>query len=443
MTLKDLRNKKIAILGLGVENQAMLEFLLRKNVQAYYTVCDSREYQELCDRCDPIKKNSEQKKIKLVWKFGKNYDKGLDEYDIIFRIAGYPLFTPQIIKAMVKGVTISSATKLCLELAPTKNIIGVTGSKGKGTTASLLYDILKTAGKSVHFGGNIGVPIFSFFEKIQPNDWLILELSSFQLEDLNISPRIAVMTNFFPEHLAAADPLNPNFHKNLDMYWHAKTNIFTHQKKGDTLIANKNLRRKIEAYHPKGKIHYFKTSDLETPLIGQHNQKNIAAAEMAAKLIGIKQSDIAKSVKTFKGLEHRLELAGVKNNIRYYNDSFSTNPEACITALKAFGKNQVILIAGGASVNADFSALAQQITRQTKQVILLPGEGSKKILSALKKLHYHHASKAQNMTQAVASADENAKPGDVVLLSPACKSFGLFKNAKERGDRFKAAVKSK
>ncbi|MFA6550906.1 MAG: UDP-N-acetylmuramoyl-L-alanine--D-glutamate ligase [Patescibacteria group bacterium] len=430
MNLFYLNGKKLCFLGFGIENQALLKFLLKNKIKADITVCDAR--QNIASAC---------KMSGVKWKLGKNYDQNLDQYDIIFRIAGYPLFTKNIIKAMIKGVEISSPTKLFFELCPTKNIIGVTGTKGKGTTASLIYTILKTAGKKVFFGGNIGTPMFSFMAKLKTDSWVVLELSSFQLEDLERSPRIAVFTNFFTDHLAAADPLNPNYHKNLIIYWHAKANIFSHQGSRDVLIANETLKNKIETADVKGKIIYFAKSNLPTKLIGEHNKRNIAAAILAAQAAGVSQNIIEQSVKKFKGLEHRLEFVAIKNNIRYYNDSFATAPDAAITALQSFPAQNVILIAGGASKHSDYKILANEIKQRAKQIIMLPGKGSREMTTALKKINYKKITPASDMPAAVAAAKKIALAGDVILLSPACASFGIFKNYKERGYKFKSEIK--
>jgi UDP-N-acetylmuramoylalanine--D-glutamate ligase len=431
MDFSRLTNKKICFLGFGIENQALLKFLLKNKIKADITVCDAR----------PLASSPSKRRARVRWKLGKNYDQNLDKYDIIFRIAGYPLFTKNIIKAMIKGVEISSPTKLFFELCPTKNIIGVTGTKGKGTTASLIYTILKTAGKKVFFGGNIGTPMFSFMDKIKPDGWVVLELSSFQLEDLERSPRIAVFTNFFTDHLAAADPLNPNYHKNLIIYWHTKANIFSHQGSRDVLIANETLKNKIETADVKGKIIYFTKSNLPTKLIGEHNKRNIAAAILAAQAAGVSQNIIEQSVKKFKGLEHRLEFVTAKNNVRYYNDSFATNPDTAIIALETFKPGSIILIAGGSDKGSDFSALASETKKSVKFLILLPGKGTDRIKQALKKIKYQNIYLAGDMAQAVKQAKKEAAAGDIVLLSPACASFGIFKNYKERGQKFKLEVK--
>ena len=431
MNLNKLQNKKICILGYGIENKALVSFLISKKISCEITICDANRGVRHPVGCrTPF----------VGWRLGKNYDKNLSDFDIIFRIAGYPLFSEKIKKAKKTGTEISSPAKLFFEFCPTKNIIGITGTKGKGTTASLIFTILKKAGKRVWFGGNIGVPIFSFFEKIKENDWVVLELSSFQLEDLKISPRFAVFTNFYKEHLAPADPNNPNYHKTLSSYWKSKTNIFLWQNKDGILIANEKIKNKIKN-QGKGKKIYFTKSNLPSQLIGKHNKENIAAAVLIAEQIKISQKIIASAVASFKGLEHRLEFAGERAGIKFYDDSFSTTPENTIAALNSFDQ-PIILLAGGADKGSDFKALAKLIKQKAKLVILFEGKSSPRLKKELEKIKYQKEKikSANSMPTAILIATKEMETRDIILLSPGCASFGIFKNYKERGNLFKQEV---
>jgi UDP-N-acetylmuramoylalanine--D-glutamate ligase len=430
MNLNKLQNKKICILGYGIENRALVDFLILKKIPCEITICDANNVVETYNYAS----------LHIVWRSGKNYDKNLSQFDIIFRVAGYPLFSEEIKKAKKSGTEISSPTKLFFELCPTKNIIGVTGTKGKGTTASLIFAILKKTGKRVWFGGNIGTPMFSFFEKIKENDWVILELSSFQLEDLKISPRFAVFTNFYKEHLSPADPNNPNYHKTISSYWKSKANIFLWQDKNGTLIANKKIKNKIKN-QGKGKKIYFTKSDLPSKLIGEHNKENIAATVSIAEQIKISQKIIASVVADFKGLEHRLEFAGEHGGIKFYDDSFSTTPENAIAALNSFNQ-PIILLAGGADKGSNFGALAKLIKQKTKLVILFKGKASPRLKKELEKIKYpkEKIKLANSMPEAIVAATKNMTNGNIILLSPGCASFGIFKNYKERGNLFKQEV---
>ncbi len=434
LTLKNLNKKEICILGLGIENYALVKYLIKKKISCNITICDARK------KVKNIYPDLKTKNIK--WNLGKDYDKNLVQYDIIFRIAGYPLFSKRLKEAKKLGVIITSPVKLFFDWCPTKNIIGVTGTKGKGTTSSLIYSILKKAGKKVYFGGNIGYPMFNFLDKIKKNDWVVLELSSFQLEDLEKSPKISVITNFAKEHLAPADPNNPNYHHSLSDYWNAKLNIALHQKKGDKLIINNNLKNKIKNYPLASKVIYFKKSKIPTQLPGEHNKENIATAIEVVKILKIKKDKILESVKNFKGLPHRLELVSIIRGIKYYDDSFATTPEAGITAIKSFS-DPIILLVGGADKGSNFKQFAKEIKKRVKFVVLLDGKATPKIKKELLAINYpkNKMAPAYNMRQAIIIANSQAEKGDVVLLAPACASFGMFQNYKERGDKFKIQVK--
>ncbi|MFH1233798.1 MAG: UDP-N-acetylmuramoyl-L-alanine--D-glutamate ligase [Patescibacteria group bacterium] len=452
--LKKLQNKKIALLGLGIENFSLAKFLLAKKIPCEITICDRKSKKNLGEKYEELKKHKN-----INWRMGKYYNKNLNKFDVLFRSPGWPLFSPciqKILTAKSLQLKVTSPMQLFFEICPTKNIIGVTGTKGKGTTAGLIYEILKTGferattnnahtnektKKQVWLGGNIGKAPFDFLIKIKKTDWVVLELSSFQLEYMTISPHISVMTNFYPEHLAPADPNNPNFHKTLADYWQAKNNIFKWQNKKDWAIINCQLRITKYKLDTEAKIIYFKKSELPSKLIGEHNKENIAAAVEVAKIIGINKNTIAKAVKNFKGLPHRLELVKIINGVRYYDDSFATTPESTIIALKSFTAPIVILL-GGADKGANFKKLAKEVKNKVKFVILLKGDSTIKIKKELLKTGFklRNIRLIDNIKDAVKIAEENSATGDVVLLSTACASFGMFKNYKERGELFKQAV---
>ncbi|MBU2250381.1 UDP-N-acetylmuramoyl-L-alanine--D-glutamate ligase, partial [Patescibacteria group bacterium] len=382
-----------------------------------------------------------KKNKKINWQLGKNYNRNLEKFDILFRSPGWPIKQVKSLKLKVKSC-LTSPMQLFFEICPTKNIIGVTGTKGKGTTASLIYEILKTAGKKVWLGGNIGVAPFDFFNKIKKTDWVVLELSSFQLEDMTISPHISVITNFYSEHLAPADPNNPNYHKSLKDYYSAKLNIIKWQKKEDKAIVNYKLRIANYELNTKCKIIYFEKSELQSKLIGEHNKENIMAAVEVAKIIKIKQEVIKKAVANFKGLPHRIELVKNARGVKYYDDSFATMPDSTIIALKSFDQPIIILL-GGADKGANFKQLAKEIKKKCKFVILLDGTATQRIKKELINSGFskEKIKTFSNINQAVKEAFKIAVANDIVLLSTACASFGMFKNYKERGDLFKQAVK--
>ena len=461
--IKNLQGKKIAILGLGIENLALVRYILKHKIKCEITICDARNDIKTKMKKFWIPAYAGMTKMRLLrsltlprndikWQLGKEYNKNLEKFDVLFRSPGWPIIP---LAPFIKGV--SSAMKLFFEMCPSKNIIGVTGTKGKGTTASLTYEIIKSAGKRVWLGGNIGVAPFEFMDKIKKTDWVVLELSSFQLEDMTVSPHIAVITNFYSEHLAPADPNNPNYHHSLREYQQAKANIFMWQKASDYLISNDKfpppsqgeagqaISKKIpnSKFQVKSKIIYFNKSDLPSKLIGEHNKENVAAAVEVAKIVGVKPEIIKKAVAGFKGLEHRLELARELNGVKYYNDSFATTPEATIMALKSFVA-PIVLLLGGADKEANFKKLATAVKSHAKYVVLLKGDATLRIKKELLQAGYekNKMKYVSNIKEAVAMARGQADRGDVVLLSTACASFGMFKNYKARGKLFKAIVKS-
>lgn len=437
---KELTKKleKVALLGLGKDNLALLELFDKYQAPIEVTICDFRDK----DKLPKLK----LKNLNYKFQLGNSFNQDLDKFDILFRSPGWPIKCPGITSAKRKNkkLKVSTALNIFFELSPSQNIIGVTGTKGKGTTATLIYEILKKATNiksNVFLGGNIGITPLSFLEKIKKDDYIVLELSSFQLEDLNYSPKFAVITNLFREHLAPADPNNPNYHSSFSSYFKAKLNI-AKKATNKYLVANEKLKSKIEKEKLSGKKIYFASSQLPTKLTGDYNRENVAAAVTLAKLLKVKAHDYEKVVAQFGNLEHRLELVKEIKKVKYYNNSFSTTPESTILDLESF--DETILIAGGADKGASFKDLAKRIKERVEYLILLPGAGSKKIILELNKINYPNKQiiLVPDMKEAVNKAKKNAKPGSTVLLSTACASFGIFKNYKERGELFRKYVKA-
>ncbi len=345
-------------------------------------------------------------------KFLKKY---YPKLKIVKKDADITIKTPGINKSQMTGLY-TTPTNIFFSKVLGKNlIIGVTGSKGKSTTTSLIYHILKTAGKDVQILGNIGKPMLEALTRpypLDPNTYLVLELSSFQLDDIKFSPNIAVITNLFPEHM--------DFHGSLKAYYEAKKNIYRFQKAGDHLVDR-----------PKAKKHY------ESNLLGQHNQNNIEAAVEVAKILNIPQEKIEEAIKTFKGLEHRLEKVGEYKGITFYDDAISTTPDSTIMAIKAL-KNIDTIFLGGQDRGYDFTELGKVIMRhKIRNVVLFPDSGSK----MLKRTKGFTILKTRSMQEAVKFAYKNTKQGSVCLLSCASPSYSLWKNFEKKGDEFKKFVK--
>ena len=425
-------NNKIAILGLGEEGKDLLAF---------------------------IKKNSRHSSIKV---FDKIKTVNLENFDLIFRSPGFHRLSPMLKKAEKAGVKISSATKLFFELCPAK-IIGVTGTKGKGTTSTLISQILKESSKKVYLAGNIGHSPLKLLGRLKPSDWVVLELSSFQLQDLNLSPKIAVGLNITSEHL--------DVHRSTAEYRKAKQNILAWQKSNDRAVLNADYpltrswqkltkattywfsrQHKVKgSYVAKGKIYlHLKAKPIQVgsadklQLRGEHNRENVTAAITASALAGAKVTAIKRAVFAFKGLEHRLELVRKVGGVNWYNDSFSTTPETAMAAIGSFSEPMTIIL-GGSEKGSNYRGLGRLIVKSRNlQTIILIGKTAGKIESAIKnagKFNGKIIKGLRSMTAIVKMADKQSLPGGVVVLSPAAASFDMFKNYKDRGNQFKTAVK--
>jgi UDP-N-acetylmuramoylalanine--D-glutamate ligase len=438
--LSQYLNGQQAILGLGIENQALLRLLDRYKIAADFTVCDSRAIDKLQPTIDALK----LKHLKLNYQLESEYNRNLSGYRRLWRSPGWPIACPGIKEALRAGASLDSPMNLFFKICPTDNIIGVSGTKGKGTTSSLIYSIIKAAKKKVWLGGNIGIAPLDFVDKTSKKDWVVLELSSFQLEDLHYSPKISVISNIYKEHLAPADPLNPNYHKSFKDYLRAKLNLAQHQKKSDYLLLNDKFKKVFskENLGPGQKL-YFTSSETPSRLYGIFNKENVAAAEMVGSLLKIDTKTIKKAVNKFAGLEHRLELALEKNQVRWFDNSFSTTPESSILDLESFSE-PIILLAGGADKGADFKGFAKTIRAKVQNLFLFDGAGSQRLLKELLAIDFpkNKLKIVKSMGEAVNQASKLAKPKSVVLLSTGCASFGLFKNYKDRGNQFKVAVKN-
>ena len=409
------KGKKIAVIGYGIEGQDAEKFLLGQGAKV--TILDK--------------------------KFGENYLKNLLDFDVIFRSPGVYRYLPEIIKAEEEGVQISSAIKLFLRLCPGK-IIGVTGTKGKGTTATLIYQILKKAGKDVYLAGNIGVPFLQLLPKLNKKSIVILELSSFQLIDLEISPHIAVVLNITLDHM--------DWHKNREEYTDAKKNIVRYQSASDWAILNEEYEvSRSFAKDTKAKVVFFSKNRLEDKfkknllLRGEHNLENIAAAVAVAKVLETEDKIILEVLSNFKGLEHRLEPVGKIDGVTFYNDSFATGPQPTIAAIKSFTEPTTIIL-GGSEKGLDYEELGREITKAKNiKTVIIIGQVGPKIIKGLKDAKYRRSIvnlKTSPMQKIVACAYRNTPRGGVVLLSPAAASFDMFADYKDRGNQFKKAVLS-
>ncbi len=425
---------RIAIAGYGLEGEASYRYWSTASEDNEVIIVDQRQP----DRELP-------RSIEAI--IGENAFDALDGFDLVIRT---PSLSPNKIKTNGK---IWSATNEFFDKCPAP-IVGVTGTKGKGTTASLIASILKSAGKKVWLIGNIGgEAALDVLGKVTPGDVVVYELSSFQLWDIEKSPQAAVVLFIEQEHL--------DIHSSMEEYLDAKSNIGRYQKESDTLVYNRNNRyaTEIAGLSPAKKVgfpdqdtahiqndnFYYgeqKICSVDTLNIpGVHNQENTCAAIDAVWEFTDSVSVIEEGIKGFKGLPHRLQFVRDVGGVEYYDDSIATTPSATIAALRSFNKPKIIIL-GGSFKGSDFDELGQELTKHSVQAILI-GKESTAIAKSCKKAGFMNFEviEAPTMNSVVNRAHELAAPGSVVLLSPASASFGLFKDYIDRGDQFQKAVR--
>lgn len=428
----------IALLGFDLEGRASYDYFA--SCGDTITICDQNPDVEL--------------PAGVASQLGENYLDDLDRFDLLVRTPG---LHPAKILAKNPGLSakITSGTNEFLKSVQTNNIIGVTGTKGKGTTSTLIAKMLEAAGRKVFLGGNIGVPALSFVQQAGPDDWVVLELSSFQLQDIQYSPHLAVCLMIVPEHL--------NWHADMNEYLHAKANLFAHQTADDVAIyfagdddsceiANTSPGEKLPFFTPPGAAvekgvisisgqEVIQTSELK--LLGEHNWQNVCAAITAAWQAGVKDVRVMHRVlASFSGLPHRLELVRELGGVNYYDDSFGTTPETAIVAMQAFAEPKVLIL-GGSDKGAEYTDLAEAVKASNVRQVLLIGDQADRIKQALDAAGYSsYQAGGTTMAEIITTARQLAKPGDVVLLSTGCASFGMFHDYKDRGDQFKQVVQA-
>lgn len=442
MSLDDLKNHRIGILGFGQEGQAVLKYLADHELSA--TVYDQKD--------------------------GDNYLDSISDCTLLFRSPGIWRKHPKILDAEKAGVVITSQTKWFFENSKA-TIIGVTGTKGKGTTSSLIYEILKASGKKaeqdVFLTGNIGkIQPLEFIDSTNENTIVVYELSSFQLQDLTQSPHVGICLMTTSDHL--------NHHEHLEEYHGAKAAITAFQTDANTAIYNNDYEAsskigsagfgeklvisaqkqpvsgafisgdKIIVSNPKAGIENYEIDCTVRKLRGAHNLENIAAASLAGVTMGIDLETISKTVNDFAGLEHRLQFVGEINGVSYYNDSISTVPETTIAALNSFDQ-PIHLLIGGSDKGLDYSMLVKDISSRSNIASLnFLGEIGAKLKTSFEvnQTSIPLFGSFSNFKESMTSISERAKVGEIVLLSPASASFDMFKNYADRGNQFVALVKN-
>ena len=444
-----IQGKTVTFCGIGRSHMPLIRLFQEKG--ALVSARDKRSLEELGDNGKALQEWG----VQLI--LGENYLEDLRE-DIIFRTPGMKYHLPQLEAARKRGAAVTSEMEVFFQLCPCK-IYAVTGSDGKTTTTSIIAELLKAQGKTVHLGGNIGKPLLPEIESIQPEDCAVVELSSFQLISMRESPDVAVVTNLSPNHL--------DVHKDMQEYIDAKKNILLHQGAFSRTVLNAgNEITASFAPQVRGDCWMFRRgapvergvwcngetiyvhgqallpiSQIRIP--GWHNVENYMAA-IAAVWEDVEPQTIRRVAETFAGVEHRAEFVRELRGVKYYNDSIATSPTRVISGMLSLFPQKILLIAGGYDKHIPFEPLGPAVCEKVKTLILL-GDTAQKIQDAVQAAPQYQEGcpeilRVDNMEQAVAAAAAHAQPGDIVSLSPACAAFDLYPNFEVRGRHYKDIV---
>jgi len=450
----ELRGRKVAVVGLGRTNLALVRFLLRRGARV--TAMDEREADELGPALEQLRG------LPVDLELGAGYLDSLEGYQVVFLTPGMRKDLPQVRAARDAGALVTGEVPLFLRLCRS-TVVGVTGSAGKTTTTALTGLMLSASGIKTTVGGNIGTPLIDAVDSLGPDETVVLELSSFQLELCDRSPDLGALLNVTPNHL--------DIHPSMEHYVDAKRNVFRYQTRDDACAFNLDDGPARElAGECRSRVRFFTTGD-EAPdgvcvkngaawfrrggseerlfdvgslrLRGRHNLSNALCAALLAAEAGARPEAIGEAVCGFAGLEHRLEPAGEVEGVSFYNDSIATAPSRTIAALDSF-EEPVVLIAGGYDKKLPFDELAARISSRVKALVLIgrtAGLIEERVTEASERRGEGPSIvRARDLEAAVGEAFEAASPGDVVLMSPACASYDMFENYEERGRVFKLLV---
>ncbi len=448
-----LNGKKIAMCGIGISNTPLILNFLSKGARVI--ACDRRSREQIGELADKIENAGAELKL------GESYLDDL-EVDIVFRTPGMSFNLPELEKARKRGIAVTSEMEVFFDLCPA-TIFAITGSDGKTTTTTLVAKMLEADGKKVFVGGNIGKPLLPEIENITPDDYVVVELSSFQLISMRKSPDVAIVTNVAPNHL--------DIHKDMDEYVEAKKNVLLHQNAFSRTVLNRDneitenfrqfvrgqslgfsMERRLHngAWLDENGILHMAYRGIDVPIIdrkeiaviGDHNVQNYLAA-ITAVWGYVSLESIKKVAREFMGVEHRIEFVREINGVKYYNDSIASSPTRTIAGLKAFDQ-KVILIAGGYDKHIPFEPMMPYVTQKVKTLYLC-GDTADKIEKSLKDYEKYNGSnppviRVKNIEEAVKEIHKTAEKGDIVTLSPACASFDAYPNFAARGNHFKELV---
>ncbi len=452
---ENIKGKKVGVIGVGVSNLPLVHLLAESG--ADITVYDRRTKEKLEDDYETLSKLG----VNMI--LGESYlDKIEDGTEYVFKTPGVRADVPALLAAQKNGAVITSEMELFFEVCPAK-IIAVTGSDGKTTTTSLIYDILKRGGYTCHLGGNIGHPLLCDAEDMEPDHMVVVELSSFQLHTMKKSADIAVVTNVTPNHL--------DWHTDFEEYANSKRAVFNYQSENGKVVLNyeNDITKAFGESMDRGVYFTSKSSiadgyqlkdnkivkcennkvvrevlDIDTIYIpGMHNVENYMAAIAATEGL-VSDQVIRETAVEFKGVPHRIEFVRELDGVKYYNDSIASTPARTTAGLISFGDKDIVLIAGGYDKKIPFDDFGKVINDHIKKLVLV-GNTAEKIEKAVKAAdNYNNLPiyRCDEFKAAVEKAREVAEKGDIVILSPACASFDLFKNFEVRGDTFKEIVKA-
>lgn len=438
--------KKVLVIGAARSGLAGAEFLAKHGWQVVLT--DMKQVEAV--------DNLQALGVSFVW--GQQPDVAAIAPDLIVISPGVPLTIPPVVEARARQIPVIGELELAYENCQAP-FVAITGTNGKTTTTTLTGELLKKTGKQVFVGGNIGVPLISYVENLQPQDVVVAEVSSFQLETTEtFRPHLALMINLTPDHL--------DRHGDMAGYLAAKAKIFANQKESDYLVLNyddealrgleKQSRGTVIFFSQRHKLEQgvyldgtqvvLKLNGTETVICdaseiaikGKHNLENAMGAIALAYLSGVTPADIREVLRSFPGVEHRLEPVRTLRDVLYVNDSKGTNPDSTIKALEAYDR-PVVIILGGKNKGSDFTQLAQLVKERVKKAVVL-GQAKPVIVEALEKADFHDYMETDTFEEAVAAAAAAAEAGDLVLLSPACASWDMFNSYEERGRLFKELV---
>jgi UDP-N-acetylmuramoylalanine--D-glutamate ligase len=440
-----LAGRKALVIGLAREGIDLTQFLTAHD--ASVVVSDQKSAEQLREAVGQIEGGD------VTLRLGGHELSHLDGIDVVYASPGVPPEHELLQAARRKNIQLSSLVELFFALCPAP-ILGITGSAGKSTTTTLVGDIFVVAGRDVFVGGNIGRPLLGKLAQMSSSSWVVMELSSFQLEPLHVSPHIALVTNVTPNHL--------DRHPTMEAYWAAKGQILAHQLPSDWAVLNADDAWTLR-YRPRGRLLRFSLEGVvegaylagqhlmllgeplldipEVPLRGRHNLANVLAAAAVAHAAGIDRESMRAGIRAFKGVPHRLQTIAERDGVRFVDDSIATAPERSIAALQAYDE-PLILIAGGRDKHLPMGEWAALIARRVKHVVLL-GEMSDLVAAAIQQANPRYAalSRAATMDEAAAQATRAARSGDVVLLSPGGTSYDMYTDFEQRGQDFARAVK--